>query len=113
MTALGVYGLVAFAVTRRTREIGIRLALGARRRDVWRMLVGDSALPILSGLAIGLGVSLLLRQLLRSLLFEVSARDPLTYSLVVPILLVVTALAVLGPARRATRLDPTEALRTE
>jgi predicted lysophospholipase L1 biosynthesis ABC-type transport system permease subunit len=111
LATLGVYGVVAFAVAQRTREIGIRTALGATRGDVMRLVVGQSAALAAAGVAIGLTVALAVTGLLRSLLYGVTPNDPTTFAAIIALL----ALAVFGaswiPARRASRIDPAVALR--
>jgi ABC-type antimicrobial peptide transport system permease subunit len=104
LAMLGIYGVLTDFVTQHTREIGVRLALGAGRRDIF-------ALVLRRGLA--LAASFALARLLRGLLFEVGAADPMTYVIVAVLLLVVAVLACALPARRATKVDPLIALRTE
>jgi predicted permease len=112
LAAIGVYGVTSFQVAQRTREIGVRMALGARGGDVVGMVVSGGARLIALGLAIGMGLALAAGRSLESLLYGVSGRDPLTLASV-PVLLGVVALgACLVAARRATRLDPLQALRT-
>ena len=110
---IGIYGVIAYAVSRRTREIGIRLALGAQHGEVRRMFVRQGLMLAGIGVVIGLGAAVGLTQLMRSLLFGVSLVDPVTY-IAVPVILVTAAvLASSLPARRATKVDPVEALRAE
>jgi len=111
LAAVGIYSVVAYSVTQRTHEIGLRLALGASRSDILRLIVGSGLRLVLTGAAIGLVGALLLTQLLSGLLFGVSARDPLTLVAIVSILTVVALLACYLPARRAMKLDPLNALR--
>jgi predicted permease len=113
LAAVGIYGIVAFSVTRRTREIGIRMALGAGRTDVLRLILGEGARLALAGVAIGIGASLAITRLLSSLLFGVKATDPITFVGVAALLSMVALLASYIPARRAIRLDPNIALRYE
>ena len=111
--AVGVYSLIAYTVSWRTREIGIRLALGARRRDVVMMIVRQSFLLALGGSVAGLFVAAVSGRLLKQFLFEVSPLDPVTF-LTVPLLMMLLALlAAWLPARRAASIDPMKALRTE
>ena len=113
LAAVGLYGVVAFSVTRRTQEIGIRMALGAQRGDVMRLVVGEGAKLALGGVAIGIVASLAITRLLSSLLFGVSATDPITFVAVAVLLAAVALLASYIPARRAMRFDPNTALRYE
>jgi predicted permease len=113
LAAIGIYGVVAFSVTRRTQEIGIRMALGAERSGVLRLIVGEGARLAALGVAIGIAASFVITRLLSSLLFGVSATDPITFVGVAVLLCLVALLASYIPARRAMRLDPTTALRYE
>ena len=113
LAAVGIYGIVAYSVTERTHEIGVRLALGAQRRDVIAMVVGQGMTMTAAGTAIGVAAALMLTRLMSTLLFGVSAVDPATF-LAIPCLLIAVALvACYVPARRATRVDPLQALRSE
>jgi putative ABC transport system permease protein len=105
--------VISFSVNERTREIGIRMALGANRGDVLRMVLGQGMRVSAIGIVAGLGIAFAVTRLLRTLLFEVSATDPGTFALVVALLTLVALLACYLPARRATRVDPLEALRSE
>ncbi|MGI9072114.1 MAG: ADOP family duplicated permease [Bryobacteraceae bacterium] len=113
LAAVGVYGVVAFSVTRRTQEIGVRMSLGAQRGDVLRLILGEAARLAVLGVAIGIAASLVITRLLSSLLFGVSATDPVTFAGVAVLLSVIALLASYIPARRAMRVDPNVALRYE
>jgi len=111
LAAIGLYGVMAYAVTQRTRELGIRLALGARQSEVRNMVVRQGVLLAAGGGAIGLAIALALARVVTNLLFGVSATDPLTFASIPVVLLAVAVLATYVPAWRASRVDPVEALR--
>jgi predicted permease len=111
--AVGIYGVISYTVSQRTREIGVRMALGAARSDVNRLVLREGVVLTLSGLAAGLLAAFGFTRLMSALLFGVSAADPLTYVSVSIVLSVIALIASYLPARRATALDPTEALRSE
>ncbi len=113
LASIGIYGVMSYMVAQRTHEIGIRMALGAQRRDVFRIVVGQGLKLALVGVIVGLGVSFLATRLLSTLLFGVSAIDPITYIIIPLILTGVAIAACFIPARRATRIDPLIALRNE
>ena len=113
LACIGLYGLLSYEVTRRTRELGIRMALGAQRRDVLRAVIAQGIALAAIGIAIGVGIALGVTRFLSSLLYNVKAGDPLTFAAVAFLLVAVAALACYIPALRAARVDPIVALRYE
>ncbi|HVU22552.1 MAG TPA: ABC transporter permease [Opitutus sp.] len=113
LAAIGVYGIMAYSVGKRVREIGIRMAIGAQRGDVFRLILGQGLIIAAAGLAVGLVAAFFVARYFQNFLFNVSAGDIVTYAAISLILAGVTLLACFLPARRATRIDPIKALRTE
>src|ERR1051325_261032 len=113
LAAAGIYATINFAVVQRNREIGIRIALGAQNSAVMKLIMGEGAGLVVAGLLIGLTASLALNQWMKSLLFDVSATDPLTYLLMTALVIFIALVACAVPARRATRTDPLHTLRNE
>jgi ABC-type antimicrobial peptide transport system permease subunit len=110
---VGVYGVLAYVVSQRTREIGVRVALGARRGDIVRQIVSQGAILTAAGLVIGLLAAIALGSVVRTLLYEISPRDLATFAGSALVLAVVATAASLIPARRASSVDPLVALRSE
>jgi len=113
LAAIGIYGVLAYSVARRTREIGVRMALGAARRRVVRMVLRDSLAPVVAGSAAGIVTALVATRLMRAMLYGVSPTDPATFVVVTLVLIAVAVLASAVPAIRAARVDPIVALREE
>jgi putative ABC transport system permease protein len=110
---LGIYGLLAYTVSRRTSEIGLRMALGARKADVIRLILHESLAPVAVGIVVGLSAALALTRLLESTLFGVSKHDPWTIAGAATLLMLTAGASAFVPARRASRIDPMTALRHE
>jgi ABC-type antimicrobial peptide transport system permease subunit len=113
MAVIGLYGVISFVATQRTQEIGLRMALGATRLNILRLIAGEGVRLILIGGVLGLGAALATARLLKSLLFSVGPHDPLTYVAAAALLAVVAFVASLIPARAAMKVEPVVALRYE
>jgi ABC-type antimicrobial peptide transport system permease subunit len=113
IAAIGIGSVVSYSVARRTREMGLRIALGARPVDVQRLVVVESMMPVVAGLGVGVGAALVLSRYVESFLFEVPPRDVWTYAMVCALLAASAVVAAILPARRAARVDPLVALRAE
>jgi ABC-type antimicrobial peptide transport system permease subunit len=113
LAAVGLYGVVAYTVSQRTRELGIRIAIGATRGDVLKLILGQGLKLSVIGMIGGLIIALIVNRFSAHLLYGVSATDPVTFTIIPVLLLGVALLASYFPARRATRVDPTMALRSE
>jgi ABC-type antimicrobial peptide transport system permease subunit len=113
LASVGLFGLMSYSVTRRTNEIGIRMALGAQRQDVLRLVMRESMLRVVAGIAIGLAIAAASSRLIASLLFGLSPTDAMTIVEAVAMLVIVSAVAGYLPARRAARVDPLVTLHDE
>ncbi len=113
LAAIGIYGVLAYAVSQREHELGVRMALGAQRADLVAMVVREGMSVVLAGTAVGVASALLLTRFMESLLFDVAPSDPLTLTLVVLVLSAIGLLACLGPALKAAVVNPIEALRRD
>ena len=113
LAAVGIYGVISFSVSRRTREIGVRMALGAGGAEVLRMVVGQAVVLAAIGVSVGIGGALALTRVVQGMLFGVNPMDPAAYVAVSALLIAIAALAAFIPARRAARVSPSVALRYE
>jgi ABC-type antimicrobial peptide transport system permease subunit len=113
LAGIGVYGVLAFSVAQRTREIAVRAALGAQRQALLRLVFGSGAVVVLAGLVVGVAGAIAGGRLIESMLFEVEPRDPAVLFASTVVIALVGAAAAIIPARRATRIDPMEVLRNE
>jgi ABC-type antimicrobial peptide transport system permease subunit len=113
LSAIGIFGMIAYAVSQRTHEFGVRMALGAQRRDMVRLVLSGGFKIVTMGVAAGIVASLALTRFMRSFLYEVGPNDPLTFALVAVLFALVALAACYIPARRASRVDPIVALRYE
>jgi putative ABC transport system permease protein len=113
LSIMGIYGVVTYSTSARTREIGIRMAMGARERDIFQLVMRDAAILILTGSTLGTLAAILATRLLSSQLYQLSATDPLTFASVLLLLICVALIACFIPARRAMKVNPAITLRRE
>jgi putative ABC transport system permease protein len=113
LAVVGIYGVISYSVSQRTNEIGIRMALGAARSDVLRLVIGQGMIPVCAGLVVGLCIAVAFGRTLSGVLYGINPTDPLTFAAVSLILMIIALLACATPARRAIRIDPLVALRYE
>src|SRR5262249_38275913 len=113
LASIGIYGVISYSVRQRTHEIGIRMALGAQRRDVLKLILMQGARSALLGVVIGLGMAFALTRWMETLLFDVRPTDPLTFTVIAVVLALVALFACYLPARRATKVNPMVSLRCE
>jgi putative ABC transport system permease protein len=113
LASIGIYGVMAYTFSQRTNEIGIRMAMGARRGDVLRLVLGEGVVLIVAGLGAGIAGALVVTRFLRTMLFEVKPADPGTFAAIALLLTLVALAACVIPARRATNIEPLAALRHE
>ena len=113
LTAVGLYGVISYTVAQRTHEIGIRMALGAKPKDMMKLIIGQGMKLGVTGVAIGIAIAMGLTHFLSSMLFGITATDPVSFAAVIVMLLLVVVMACYVPARRAMRVDPMIALRHE
>jgi len=113
LACIGIYGVVAYTLSQRTGEIGLRMALGAQRSDILRIVLGEGALIVVAGVGAGLFGSVMLTRFLQTMLFEIKPTDPITFTALTILLAGVALMASFIPARRASRIDPLVALRHE